>query len=971
MALSKTWNNTAYSIPQSGERGWASLTNFLSALADGAQSTGKQFVGRRVATVSPVTVTATTDCYVGVNVASAIAAVNLPAGVNGQVFIIADESDAANTYNITINPNGANTINSTTSLVLNQNSQCVFLLFSGTDWVVIHSGSPTAPITAVTDSSKIDFTLTAGNLTATIVAGSLVNADVNASAAIAYSKLNLATSIVNADVAVAAAIARTKIANGSVAHVVINDGSGTLSSEAQLATTRGGTGISNAGTLTYGSNNITLTTSGSTGVTLPTTGTLATLAGTEALTNKDYQGGTASNTSRITIPKSDTATLAALTRKQGTVVYDTSLNKLKYDDGSNLNLVGSGSGGGGSINYISNGDFEDGTITGWATYSGGTTTPTNGTGGSPSSTFAISSSSPLRGTYNGLWTKSAANRQGEGFSYAFTLATADLGKTLQVTFDCLASANMVSGDMTVYVYDVTNSVLITPSSINLPTGTSSQYSLAFQATTGTSYRLIFHTSTTSALAYTVQVDQMSISPIVRPTVAGESDWIAYTPTYSAGFGTVTNVAGFWKRVGDTMHVMTSGTAGTVTGAAGTITLPGSFTILSSKLPVPAGANLVGFLAAQDGTATGQLTPIAAQPTSSTTQVYLTSKVSGANLLANAGVSTSITNSNAFSVQFQVPITQWSSNITLASTTPMIEYVYNTSTTDAADTTSFGYGAAGIAGILNTTALTALRQKRVRFQNPIQPTDRLQLEVSSNRTTWSPVQTYDNTSLITALTYQNAVTYGMALTLIASNTTDVDVYFGQYSINNGATFGAVGRAWTSTGVYYWRVAKYSAIGGAELAPATATSAGTVSGGTVPGKTDGTAIATGYIGDVITSSVSASNAASTGTYGDLTSLSLTPGCWDISIYGTLANNGATISGANLVGISTTSGNSSTGLTLGTTRIDIFQATSSTNCSFCLNAVRANLSATTTYYFKQLSTFSVATPQYYATIRAVRVG
>jgi hypothetical protein len=48
--------------------------------------------------------------------------------------------------------------------------------------------------------------------------------------------------IVNADVNASAAIARTKIANGTASYVIINDGSGTLSEEAQLSTTRGGTG---------------------------------------------------------------------------------------------------------------------------------------------------------------------------------------------------------------------------------------------------------------------------------------------------------------------------------------------------------------------------------------------------------------------------------------------------------------------------------------------------------------------------------------------------------------------------------------------------------------------------------------------------------------------------------------------------------------------------------------------------------
>lgn len=74
---------------------------------------------------------------------------------------------------------------------------------------------------------------------------SIVNADISNSAAIAYSKLNLGTSIVNADISGSAAIARSKVATGSASHVLINDGSGNLSSEAVLAVARGGT---NSGT---------------------------------------------------------------------------------------------------------------------------------------------------------------------------------------------------------------------------------------------------------------------------------------------------------------------------------------------------------------------------------------------------------------------------------------------------------------------------------------------------------------------------------------------------------------------------------------------------------------------------------------------------------------------------------------------------------------------------------------------------
>jgi len=74
--------------------------------------------------------------------------------------------------------------------------------------------------------------------------------------------------------------------------------------------------------------------------------TRVTLTGAEVITNKDYDGGAASTSvgdvRRITIPKAATATLAALTRKEATLVYDTATKKLNVDDGSSLKVVGGG-----------------------------------------------------------------------------------------------------------------------------------------------------------------------------------------------------------------------------------------------------------------------------------------------------------------------------------------------------------------------------------------------------------------------------------------------------------------------------------------------------------------------------------------------------------------------------------------------------------------------------------------------------
>lgn len=53
--------------------------------------------------------------------------------------------------------------------------------------------------------------------------------------------------LLDADVDASAAITRSKLASGTASHVLINNGSGVMSSEAQLATSRGGTGLSTIG----------------------------------------------------------------------------------------------------------------------------------------------------------------------------------------------------------------------------------------------------------------------------------------------------------------------------------------------------------------------------------------------------------------------------------------------------------------------------------------------------------------------------------------------------------------------------------------------------------------------------------------------------------------------------------------------------------------------------------------------------
>lgn len=426
-----------------------------------------------------------------------------------------------------------------------------------------------------------------------------------ASAATTFSKLAIGTinyvmlstgsapswgQIVDASVATGAAIARSKIASGTnyrilanssagvmsenaaitSTHVVYADANGQLAGEATLSKSRGGAGADMST------------------VTFPSSGTIVTTTGVQVLTLKDYDGGTASNTNRHTFPKDTLANLTGLTRKQATVWYASDVNKLYKDDGSSLTEIGSGSGG---INYIGNPDAEGGT-TGWATYAdAAAATPVDGTGGSPNVTWTQSASSPLRGTNNFLLTKDAANRQGQGASYDFTIASADKAKPLNISFEYAVSANAVAGsdsvtgDINVYIYDVTNAVVIQPAPYKLPGGTGYpwKYSGTFQtASNSTSYRLILHVAGTNASATTYQFDNVIVGPQILMYGAPVSDWTSFTPllTTNNGVNAVTLNAtaktdpwGWYRRAGDSVEIrvgFSNGSAGAATGTAGNL-----------------------------------------------------------------------------------------------------------------------------------------------------------------------------------------------------------------------------------------------------------------------------------------------------------------------------------------------------------------------------------------------------------------
>lgn len=157
---------------------------------------------------------------------------------------------------------------------------------------------------------------------------------------------------------------------------------------------------------------------------------------------------------------------------------------------------------------------------------GGDTSPTDGTGGVVTGvTFTRSTVNPIIGNASFLLSKDAANREGEGVSTDFTIDNLDKGRQLQVSIDYSGSAGMVLGassDVVIWIYDVTNATLIPIAPLYTlagPVSTIHTFVGTFTASaTSSSYRLIVHIGTQSAVAWDLQMDGVTVTDQVTADV---------------------------------------------------------------------------------------------------------------------------------------------------------------------------------------------------------------------------------------------------------------------------------------------------------------------------------------------------------------------------------------------------------------------------------------------------------------------
>ena len=336
-------------------------------------------------------------------------------------------------------------------------------------------------------------------------------------------------------------------------------------------------------------------------------------------------------------------------------------------------------------NYFTNPRAENGVYS-WNLYNDGAAArPVDGTGGTPSGNFGVttSASAPIEGARSLHLVKAASNMQGYGFSTDMAIDLTLQGKMCQIRFDYRivsgtfagSGVNTTDSDLIVYFYDVTNSALIEPSCIVMDgtnTGLTFTYKGNIQIPTNcASLRFIVHCATTSASAYTLDFDNFSLSEQIAIQGAPVSDWKTYTPVLSWVSG-VTSSEGWWRRVGDSMECKTKiVTSGAVTAAILTIGLPLGYTIDTTKLP-SAGINGCVFLDGEIGYARrvspgeeGVSSVIYASTTTVNPVVLSAGSTNvGYNFVTNTAPWT-WANTDSLVITFKVPILGWGTSTSIS------------------------------------------------------------------------------------------------------------------------------------------------------------------------------------------------------------------------------------------------------------------------------------------------------------------
>lgn len=321
-------------------------------------------------------------------------------------------------------------------------------------------------------------------------------------------------------------------------------------------------------------------------------------------------------------------------------------------------------------NYIKDSPPKAANTKGWKCYADAAgVLPVDGTGGSPTVTFTSSATTPLKNSGGGfIFTHLASNQQGMGCSYDFVIDPQDKAKMLDVNLEYIvrsgtftAGGASTDSDVEIFVYDITNAAIVGSLSSNKLLSNSTTLSDLFQATfqsasNSTSYRLILHSSTTVATAFTIGFGDISVARSRYTFGTPITDPVLYTPTLTTGFGTTTNNGFNWSRQGKYLFLQATFTSGTVTASTAAISLPAGLTIDSTFLS----SSFFSVVGQTSGTGAGGPFWVLAKGGDSTVSFSF-----GTNAIAAQAANAMFSSSQNITFWAKVPIVGWSSSVQMS------------------------------------------------------------------------------------------------------------------------------------------------------------------------------------------------------------------------------------------------------------------------------------------------------------------